>query len=185
MSGTYYLPSTTGPPRQFSPWPAAAHPFMVYLDPRGSPYICPGRLRCRAAGTETAAELPWSHLAWRPQFPGLVWLAVATGRDGVPASVSAACGAALPADARHRPDRANHDGTVTAGLAGLYHIPAAEFLGGAGGPVRQLLSADIDWTPPEPGTLATCEDIEFLDSAGRTVTLRIEGGRVASAVVAP
>lgn len=185
MSGTYYLPTTTGPPREFSLWPASAHPFMVYLAQTGTPYITPGHLRCRATVPETVVELPWSHLAWRAQFPGLVWLAVTTGRDGVPASVSAACGSTLPADSRHRPDRANHDGSTTAGFAGLYHIKVAEFLGGAGGPVRQLLTDDLDWTPPEPQTLATCEDIAIYDTLGRTVTLAIEAGRVTSATVTP
>ena len=182
------IPATPTPPsagpRQCGGWPASAHPFQVYIDTsNGHAYMRAGIVRCQATSPETALECAWSWVPWRPSLPGIAWLAIATGKDGVPVSASAGAGLALPANTRHARDRLNHDGTTTAGHAGLYHVEVAGFLGGPGTPIRQILFDNLDWTPPEPATLATVEDISFLDPDGRTVTLTIQAGRVVAATV--
>jgi hypothetical protein len=184
MSGTYPFAIPQGPPRQYAMWPAGAAPFLVYVDGNnGYPYICPGRLRCPDTSPETVVECPWSYLAWKPQFPGKVWIAITVSKDGVPTAVEALAGESVPASTRHSPDRLNLDGTTTAGLGGTYRIQIAEFLGGPGNPIRQIIGDDLVWTPPEPATLATVEDIQFLDTGGRTVTLSILSGRISAATV--
>ena len=185
MSGTYPfpLPPQVRPIRSAG-YPANAKPFTVYVDEgTGYAYICEGRLRCPATSPETVVECPWSYLAWKPQYPGKVWLAVTVSKDGVPTALEALAGESVPASTRHAPDRLNLDGTTTAGHGGTCRILVAEFLGGPGNPIRQVVVDDIVWTPPEPATLATVEDMQLQDIAGRTITISIVSGRISVVAV--
>jgi hypothetical protein len=185
MSGTYPFAIPQGPPRQYAMWPANAAPYMVYVDSNnGYCYICPGRIRCPDTSPETVVDCPWSYLAWKPQFPGKAWIAITVSQDGVPTAVEALAGESVPASTRHAPDRLNLDGTTTAGHGGTCRIMVAEFLGGPGNPIRQIVGDDIVWTSPEPETLATLATVRVPDADGHIVSMTIESGRIKSTTVA-